>query len=171
MKVLILFVYLFCIPVYAVQLYKVIRADGSVVYTDIPSADAKAIVLSSANSAIMPAYQGNMPASHTPAPSGKATISHKLTINYPKEQQTIRNNSGDLSVVASIEPKVSGIVQLFLDGKMLKQQTNLTFELHNIARGEHVISIKLINQSGKIIAFSPDRVFYLHQASALNRPN
>ncbi|WP_438864807.1 DUF4124 domain-containing protein [Neptunicella sp.] len=171
MKALTLCFYLLCTVTYAGQLYKVIQQDGSVVYTDIPTGNAQPVDLSSANSAVMPAYQGKIPTTTRNQKVEKTSVSHQLIISSPTEQQTIRNNNGELSVVASIEPKASGIAQLFLDGKMLIQQASLNFTLHNIDRGEHVISIKLVSQSGKLIASSQDRVFYLHKASVLTRPN
>lgn len=171
MKALTLCFYLLCTMAYAGQLYKVIQEDGSVIYTDMPTANAEPIDLSSANSAVMPAYQGKVAVDPQPQKVQKASINHQLIINYPTEQQTIRSNSGELSVVASIEPKTSGIAQLYLDGKLLIQQASLSFNLRNIDRGEHKISIKLVSQSGKLIASSQDRVFYLHKASVLNRPN
>ncbi|WP_416307704.1 hypothetical protein [Neptunicella sp. SCSIO 80796] len=168
---LLLSIFLLCMPCHAGQLYKVVQEDGTVIYTDMPAANAIPVDLSSANSAVMPAFDAKLPAKQKKTSNNKPAVQYALEISQPADQQTIRNNSGDMSVIAKITPNTSGLAQLFLDGKMIMQQASLNFDLHNINRGEHVIKIKLVSQTGKLIASSQDRVFYLHRASVLNRSN
>ncbi|MBC3767894.1 DUF4124 domain-containing protein [Neptunicella marina] len=147
-------------------LYKVINKDGSVTYTDIPVEGAVPVDLSNTNSAVMPAM--NTPKMKAPSltPS-KIKPAYLVNITRPTQQQTLRDNNGDLTVVAQVTPSRAAIAQLFLDGELIKQQSELTFELTNIDRGEHHVQIKLVNNSGKVIALSETITFYLHRASAL----
>lgn len=159
-------------PIMAVsgQLYKVVDADGNIVYTDQPLPNAEAVNVTNTNT--MPAMQSTVMAK---SPAATAA-NFKVNIVSPSHQQTVRNNSGDVNIQVSIDKgssKVSfnGLLQLFLDGKLHHQQTNLLFSLKGIDRGEHKIIVKLVNNSGKVIASSPESIFYLHRASVLTRAN
>jgi len=93
---------------------------------------------------------------------------YKVVIEQPKNNITIRDNTGSIIIIGSIKPIFkSGLkVQLILDGQPYKNpQTHTRFSLRNIERGEHQIKIKLLNNKGKEIALSKAITFYMHRAS------
>ena len=47
----------------------------------------------------------------------------------------------------------------------------MQLKLENVERGEHHIEVRLVGQSGKILASSGQQTFYLHKASALINAN
>jgi hypothetical protein len=58
---------------------------------------------------------------------------------------------------------------LYLDGKQVAGPTgNANFILHDIERGEHQLSLELLNHSGKVIATSPSTTFYMHRTSVIS---
>lgn len=155
-------------------LYKVVNENGSVTYTDTYQPDAKEVDLTSINSAVMPAIP-------TPSNQQKRMIKefpvYELTFISPEDKQTIRNNLGIMTISASLRSAAnltatpSGKFQLIIDGKPEQSNAVPTFTVKNLDRGEHSVQIKLIHQTGKILASTETRVFYLKQASRLINPN
>ena len=93
---------------------------------------------------------------------------YQVVINIPKDNSTIRDNTGSIYIQGSIKPifKRGLKIQLILDGELYqKPQTHTKFSLRNIDRGEHQIKMKLVNEKGKEIASSKPITFYMHRAS------
>ena len=91
-----------------------------------------------------------------------------VEINQPKQNSTIRDNTGSVYIAGSIKPifKQGLNIQLYLDDKPYeKPQPHSMFVLRNIDRGEHIIKMKLLNEKGKVIASSEPITFYMHRAS------
>ena len=170
MKALYLTLLVASLSAQASTLYKLKKPDGSIIYTDQPVPGAVPVDLSKTNSAVMPAYQGKLPArTSSTRTTTDAAIDYAIDIVNPAEQQAIRSNPGDLTVQVNIKPAFSGQLQLLMDNKVVKTQANREFLLNNVDRGEHHLQVQLIDNSGKVIASSPVRVFYLLRATILNR--
>ncbi len=96
------------------------------------------------------------------------TEQYEIAITIPKNNATIRDNTGSIYISGSIQPrfKPGWNVQLVLDDKPHgKPQNRSIFSLKNIDRGEHKLKMLLLNDKGKIIASSPSVTFYMHRAS------
>jgi len=93
---------------------------------------------------------------------------YQVVINIPKDNSTIRDNTGSVYIQGSIKPifKRGLKIQLILDDQPYqKPQTHTKFSLRDIDRGEHQIKMKLFNEKGKVIALSKPITFYMHRAS------
>lgn len=93
---------------------------------------------------------------------------YKVVINTPKNNATIRDNTGSIYIAGGIKPRFkSGLqVQLILDDiPYQKPQTHSMFSLKNVHRGEHKIKMLLLDEKGKVIASSPSVTFYMHRSS------
>ncbi|GGD62219.1 DUF4124 domain-containing protein [Lacimicrobium alkaliphilum] len=150
-------------------LYKVIKADGTVMYTDQPVAGAEPVELPRVNTAESLAAK-NAAASRNK--SDRPEVQYQLSILYPKSQQTLRDNQGKVTVVAQMQPQTTGAgaFELLMDGKSLATSPSPRFELTEVNRGAHTIEVRYVNNSGKVLASSSPTEFFLHQASVLNRP-
>jgi len=93
---------------------------------------------------------------------------YQVVIDIPKDNSTIRDNTGSVYIQGSILPifKRGLKIQLILDDKPYQKPQNHTkFSLRDIDRGEHKIKMKLFNEKGKVIALSKPITFYMHRAS------
>ncbi|MEO9946862.1 DUF4124 domain-containing protein [Paraglaciecola sp.] len=164
---------LLCITASANVIYKTVKEDGTVVYTDIPSKGATSVNLSAVNSAVIPTLKGSnaKPNISGPHKQPEKVIVYTVSILNPVAEQTIRNNSGELTVTAQVSPDTPGKYNLFLDNQLVSTKGNGLFRLENLERGAHEIEVKFLNNSGKILASSELQTFYLHKASALFTPN
>jgi len=93
---------------------------------------------------------------------------YTVEISQPKDQATIRDNTGSVYIAGLVKPlfKTGLNTQLYLDGnKYQKPQSRAIYILRNINRGEHKIKLVLVNNKGKEIASSKEITFYMHRAS------
>ena len=155
------------IPVNAssAKIYVWRNENGELVYSDTPKPGAEEV-------AIKP---GNVIKSSTSVETQvldiktkKISEEYQVIINNPKNNSTIRDNTGSVYISGSIKPifKRGLKIQLFLDGSPYQQpQTHSQFSLKNIDRGEHQIKMKVLNENGKVIALSKTLTFYMHRIS------
>jgi len=93
---------------------------------------------------------------------------YQMIVTIPKNNSTIRDNTGSVFIQGIIKPifKRGLKIQLMLDDKPYKKpQSHGKFSLKNIDRGEHQIKMKLLNEKGKVIALSEAITFYMHRTS------
>lgn len=152
------------------MVYKTIKPDGTVVYSDVPSEGASAVKLSAMNSVVMPALNSAAKQPKNQANKvkrQKPETQYLVSISSPEAEQTLRDSTGAVTIKADVSPKSAGKFQLVLDSKVVKTQTNNTFQLENIERGAHNIQVHFLSQSGKILASSKPQTFYQQKVSVL----
>jgi hypothetical protein len=141
------------------------NADGILVFSDTPKPGAEQ----------MSTKQGNVIQSTTSIEIKALDITpqevseqFEVGITIPKNNATIRDNTGSIYISGTIKPRFKSDlnVQLMLNEKPHgKPQKNATFSLRNIDRGEHKIKMLLLDDKGKVIASSEPVTFYMHRAS------
>ncbi|WP_299084132.1 DUF4124 domain-containing protein [uncultured Paraglaciecola sp.] len=162
--------FLLCMSVSAQEVYKTIKADGSVVYSDVPSDGAVPVNLSAMNNTVMPGLGGvssSKAKGRTSVRKRTTAVQYEVTIASPEAEQTLRDNSGAVSISADVAPKKAGQFELRLDNQVVMTQSNGQFQLENVDRGAHIIQVNFLDKSGKILASSKPQTFYLQKASAL----
>ncbi len=165
---------LLCVSVSAKVLYKTVKADGSVVYSDVNNQGAVPVNLSSMNTVVMPAL--NNASSQTATQNIRVKkvrpkVQYSVSIRSPEAEQTLRDNAGEVKISVSVLPKKSGKFQLIFDGQIFKTQSKSQFQLERVNRGAHTIKVNFLDNSGKILASSKQQTFYLQKASALINAN
>ena len=161
---------LLCISVSAKVLYKTVKADGSVVYSDVKNPGSVPVNLSSINTVVIPAL--NNASSQTATQNirikkVRPEVQYTVFIRSPEAEQTLRDNAGGVKISVNVLPKKSGKFQLIFDGQMFKTQSKSQCQLENVDRGAHTIKVNFLDNSGKILASSKQQTFYLQKASAL----
>lgn len=144
--------------------YKWVDKDGKVHYSDEPHKNAEIVELKekTLNKISLPPVKADTNDSPTIEP-----VKYQVVITSPEEEQTVRDNNGDFQVTATLMPEIKSqyLMALKLDGKAIGQpQIGGTFQLTNIDRGEHIIVVEAMTQSGRVFASSSPRKLFLHQA-------
>ena len=154
-------------PVYSgsAKIYVWRNEAGVLVYSDTPRPGAEEVI----------ATKGNVVKSSTAIETQTLDIKtqeikeeYQVVINQPKDNSTVRDNTGSVFISGSIKPifKRGLKIQLIVDDiPHLEPQTHTMFALRNIDRGEHQIKMELLNEKGKVIALSKAITFYMHRAS------
>lgn len=154
-------------PVYSssAKIYVWRDESGVLVYSDTPRPGAEEVKTKKGN---VIQSSTNIETQILDIESKKIKEEYQVVVNHPKDNSTIRDNTGSVYISGSIKPifKRGLKIQLVVDEKPhLTPQTHTMFALHNIDRGEHQIKMKLLNEKGKVIASSKVITFYMHRAS------
>ncbi len=96
-----------------------------------------------------------------------AGLAADIEIFIPKNEQTVHNNSGNVTVeiMALLEPGQS--IRLLVDGQRAAPDSrDLTFNLEGIDRGEHTLQALILDERGYVVAKSQPVIFFMWQASS-----
>lgn len=151
--------------------YRWVDENGKVHYSDEPKANAEAIDL---NENTQNKISIKIPPKANVTMKENAAVKYAIIITSPKEEATIRDNNGELTVNVSVAPQLprGSMLTLLVDGVLTEgPQTAATFKLSGIFRGEHTIVVNAVAQNGKVLASSSPRKIFLHQASVLGPAN
>ena len=155
------------------QIYRTTDANGNVVFTDTPPPgdSAEQVQLQHTNTA--EPVEVPPPAAQQPeAVLEDALPVQVVKITSPANEETIPMGGGNFSVVARVEPPLEKgqSLRLSLDGKPTgKLQQSGFWDLTNIDRGAHDLTVAVVDSSGQVIAGSdPVRVYVMRPG--LNRP-
>ena len=146
------------------KIYRWTDAQGVVHFSDKPHDQAEEVVVTPAQS-VRTVKADPSVLQAAPAPAEKVTF--KLRIMLPAEKETLRDNEGNVSVVVAVVPEMQRgqKLQLLMDGKAVGPATaSEHFKLHNVDRGEHQLSARLLGAKKQVLATSEPRTFYLHRA-------
>ena len=152
------------------EIYKSTDADGNVVFSDIPNPGAKKITLPP-------------PTTYTPAPlpTSGTTASKPVAAEYtglriikPSAGETIRDNTGavsiEIEVIPSLNVQAGHKLVVELDGKNLSSNENATqISVSNMERGAHTVKALIMNAAGQVQTSSESTTFYMKRESALQR--
>lgn len=155
--------------------YKTVRPDGSVVYSDQPPRDE-------AQPHTLPPLQtipaeALAPAAAAPTRSSNsapvAEIYHSLAIVQPEQDATLRDNPGNITVQVALDPplvtKEGDYIVVALDGQPAAQGSGTSYTLANIDRGTHTVEASVSSAAGQILIRSAPVTFHLQRIS-VNRP-
>jgi hypothetical protein len=154
----------------ATTYYKWVDADGVTHYTDRPAPGAKPIELygvtpardSGAEVPPQPTRTYDAP----PADSGNPYTS--VSITNPTAEQVFFGGPATVGVSASLEPGGLGSshkVWFLLDGSRVMNipDESTAATLPDVPRGEHTLSVRVLDSSGRQLIESPPVVFYVRQ--------
>jgi len=149
------------------KIYKTIDEQGREVYTDTPPSDAsdtEQLELQPTNTVAPPP---NIARPDKPEKSQAALIP-TVTIVSPADDSTIPMGPGNFAVSATTSPALTGGQKLLLKLDGVAQGAAQGFgnwSLTNIFRGQHSITVTLLDKSGEAITSSEPVIVYVHRPS------
>jgi len=152
-------------------IYKRVLPDGSVVFSDQPGPDAEKIETPKAQT-FTPPPKSTIIAPQT-SPDKKASAPYaRLTITTPAHDETIRDNTGNVTINVGIEPplqtQAAHKILIRLDGKAIgNPATTQQLTLENVDRGTHTIQASVLDASGSTLLDSGTVTFHLKRESTL----
>jgi Domain of unknown function (DUF4124) len=158
---------------YGQQIYKSTDANGNVVYSDQPPADGaevQRIEVPQTNTTPAPAVIHRLPTE--PATTEQQAVNYTISIISPTDETTIAMGPGNFSVSASVSPALAGdhSLQLKLDGANRGEpQKQANWQLTNVFRGAHDLSVALVNSAGEELGNSDPVRIYVLRPSIHNR--
>jgi len=143
--------------------YKWKDARGNIQYGDRPPANAKAQQMDMPKLTVIENYGEQWkpvsfpkeadPYQQQATPKTTAGAYTSLTFIAPKANQPIRANDGDVSAIISLKPKLKAghVISFSIDGKEVAKGSSRTQNFSNLARGEHTVSVKVMDKTGKVL--------------------
>jgi hypothetical protein len=149
------------------QVYRVVDEHGNVTYTDKPPKDAEPVEIRQPNTT--PPPNTDLYPSPPPQPKDTESAGYEVTITAPANETIIPRGPGNFSVSASVTPalKSGHMLQLLLDGAPRQDpQSGGSWALTNVFRGEHNLTVAVIDKEGKQLSTSePVKVFVFRPSS------
>ena len=175
-RLLLLVLLLFPLGSLANAVYRTTDAQGNVVFTDTPPANATPadrIEIRPTNTAPPPEILSRPAPAATPEEES-AIGTYTVKITEPANETSFPMGPGNFSVRVEVNPELSKMerLQLFFDGTPRDEpQRAPTWDLTNVFRGQHDITVGVIDGAGKTIARSePVRVFVHRPSSNFRKP-
>jgi len=154
------------------SIFRTTDEDGNVIFTDAPPAGtstSEEVEIPPTNTVAPPAL-GPRPAQAT---AEDPTTVFEVKITSPANESTIAMGPGNFSVSASVSPefKRGYSLQLFVDGAAHGEpQDSSSWDLTNVFRGGHDLTVGLIDIAGQTVATSETVRVYVLRPS-INNPN
>ncbi len=156
----------------AAQIYMHRDANGNPVFTDRPAGgQSEPVPLTPLNEWSAPppsATPATPPEAAQPAASRRYL---KVQIVTPEPDATIRDNTGNLTVVASSEPALmpGHRYRLLINGTPAGEQTAPRFALQNLDRGSHELVVEIIDERGLSLLRSEPRSVHIKRMTLAQR--
>lgn len=160
------------------DVYRTRDANGNVIYSDQPSPGAERVEIREPT--IVP---GGAPTSTAdpddeesePTTPGIETAYSKVEVTDPADQESMRDNNGNVAVTVSLTPALQiefgHKVQLLVDGVPNgAREAGVNFMLTGLDRGAHALQAVVYNKSGQELARSRSSTFFLHKYS-ISKPS
>ncbi|MGE3775396.1 MAG: DUF4124 domain-containing protein [Gammaproteobacteria bacterium] len=171
---------LFCLPLsgpLAAEAWRSVDADGNVEYSDMPRPGAVRIPLPEPRT--VPARVPEPVEDTMPATSGEhaqelprnAVAYREIAIVDPADDDTLRDNGGNLIVSVSLKPALQKQfghrLQLLLDGAVYATGAVSNFAITELDRGTHTVQAVVLGIDDAPLATSAPVSFHLHRTSIL----
>lgn len=152
---------LFTLPVLAAdKVYKKVNPDGTVEYSDQPIEGSEEIVVEQAPAT---RFEKSPDINYQPPVRDREDASrYEVTITSPGNDESIRANTGNVTLQGNVQPGLQGGHQLrwTLDGEPL-DQTGPTVNLTNVDRGTHSVRLEVVARDGTVLGTSEPVTFHL----------
>tara|TARA_R110002049_G_scaffold59729_9_gene161327 strand:+ start:3662 stop:4192 length:531 start_codon:yes stop_codon:yes gene_type:complete len=153
------------------SIYRTTDAEGNVVFTDAPNANSQPseqIEIQRTNTVEPPPQIRPLPDTTPNDTEQEAPAPYKVVITSPENETSFPMGPGNFSVSARVSPALKKYVglQLFVDGEAWgdPQRDNM-WDLINVFRGQHDLTVAVVNNAGETLAVSEPVRVYVHRPS------
>ena len=169
-----------CAPwVGAVEVYRHQSGDGRAVeFSDKPRVGAEKLDIRLPSRQVQPPSASPATGAETaaaPATGDQPLPYQTLEISTPRNDDTLRDNNGNVTVALQLEPPLQPqfghSLVLLMDGRPVEApglKTN--FELSNVDRGSHTLQAFVLDAIGKTLFASAKSTFHLQRAIVRKPP-
>ena len=165
----------------AAQIYKHTDENGKVVFTDVPPRDGESaekveVEVTAPNSFETPEAIRVDPNAWIVDPEAESEVAafnyQYSRITSPADDESVRENAGNVTLTAEIVPNLRTGDQLHLVIDSTVQQVTRTphFNLTNVDRGTHVARVDVVDAAGKVLLSGQPSTFHLQRFAGGDPP-
>jgi len=149
------------------------------VFSDLPPVNAEeakrdAVEVESPNTYESTSAVPETPFAEAPATETSGSFYQFLEVLQPAQDESLRDNAGNVTIVASVQPELrrGDALQLVMDGALSAAEAEgASIFLGNVDRGTHTISLRIVDRAGNVLIQSDPVTFHLLRHSILHKPN
>lgn len=147
------------------DVYRSVDEDGNIIYSDTPSEGAEKIDLREAQT--VESQPGTESFQYEPPESDPPPRYKEVAITSPQNDESIRANSGNITIRMSVNPSLrpGDSLVLTMDGKEIASGRSTSVSLENVDRGTHSLSARVVGRDGKSLVSSDPVKFHLMRHS------
>lgn len=169
----------------ATTVYRSVDSEGRVVFSDTPPGpgeSAEAIEIrdptsfeapsTTPSSDASPAWEWDMMAEEGAEERANFTYTAASVLS-PANDESVRENSGTVTIVAGIEPELrpGHQVEVLMDGQVVAATGGSQVTLTEVDRGTHTLQVRVVDPSGAILIEGAPSTFHLLRYAPLLAPN
>jgi len=153
------------------QVYRSVDKNGNVIYSDQQTKGSVKVEVKEIET-VKSLDTSNLPPPMQSKQQTDESYYTNLEITSPRDDESIRENSGNLTVTTSIAPQLQAAHQLvlYMDGKDLVTSRDSSFQLQNIDRGTHQLRVVIVDIDGREQISSKPVTFHLLRFSVITVP-
>ncbi|MGH8245738.1 MAG: DUF4124 domain-containing protein [Gammaproteobacteria bacterium] len=164
MRIGILIIALFAATASA-EVYRSVDAAGNVIYSDEPSPGAELVDVQEVQTYTPEPVP---PSTYSPPPGEPAPNYTRLEIISPANDESVRQNDGNVTVSVAVVPDLRGSdrLALYVDGQPMASGSSTVIAVENLDRGTHELRAVVTGPDGKPRGSSAPVTFHLLRHSA-----
>lgn len=142
------------------EVYRSVDEAGNVIYSDTPSPGAELVDVQEVQTYTSPPVPAS---SYTPPPQEPAGPYAQLAIVSPANDESVRQNDGNVTVSVAVVPNLRGSdrLELYVDGQAVATGSSTTIALENLDRGTHQLQAVVKGPDGQARMNSEPVTFHL----------
>ncbi len=156
---------LIALPGFSTTVYKKVKEDGTIIFSDQPFDDAQKIEVDPVP--VMNIAPVKLPETSSEPQQETPSDYKTLAITQPAMDESFVNNGGNVTVNLQIEPPLfpAHKVQLLMNGAVkVSPGTSTSFNFSNLNRGSYTIQAQILDQNGKLIKSSQSITFHVRRS-------
>jgi hypothetical protein len=157
-------------PQVLAAIYMSVDENGKVVFSDkSPEPDTEEFELGPINT--IPALR--LPAKRSNRDNSPTAVDRydRLTITRPRHDQSIRDNTGNITIALSVSPAINlgtkDQIVVTMDGREIARGTETRINLSSVSRGTHTLNAHIENPEGKQLVTADGIEFHMLRVSTL----
>ncbi len=154
------------------DVYRTVDRQGNIIFSDTATENAEKIELKESFTYTPPVItdliEGEL---QSPIPLEIPIPSYTIVITSPTQNETVRENAGNVIITSLISPVLSveraDKLVFSLDGNLKSTaQDGNSYTFTNVDRGSHIAVVSVVDKSGKTIKSSKSILFHLQRATS-----
>lgn len=154
------------------DVYRTVDRQGNIIFSDTATENAEKIELKESFTYTPPVItdliEGEL---QSPIPLEIPIPSYTIVITSPTQNETVRENAGNVIITSLISPALSveraDKLLFSLDGNLKSTaQDASSYTFTNVDRGSHIAVVSVVDKSGKTIKSSKSILFHLQRATS-----
>jgi hypothetical protein len=151
------------------EVYRSIDKQGNIIFSDTSSDNAEKIELKESYTYTPPVIIDIVNDDSPPPPVEIAVPEYSLVITAPGQNEALRENAGDITIISTITPELNierdDKLIFSLDGQLKSEVQNATsYTFTNVDRGSHIAVVSVVDITGKVIKSSKSILFHVLRA-------